>query len=111
MALKLAGHLFTGPFPIEATEIKSNQTPVVFAVIAKEGRPWAPVFKVIEIGFTPDEGTEFSQHPRAAEWMNRSSDAAALYFLYMSRPEFTEIDRRQLAQELGAKYQPVNGEI
>src|SRR5438445_142247 len=64
MSLKLAGLLFTGPFGIDGTEVRANQVPVVYAVIAKGGPPWAPAFRVIDVGAGPDQGVRFDNHPR-----------------------------------------------
>ena len=56
MSLKLADHLFTGPFAIDTTEVRANQPPVVYAIVAKGGPGWAPVFRVVDIGASSDEG-------------------------------------------------------
>ena len=64
----LAGHLFTGPFAIDTTEVRANQVPVVYAIIAKGGQSWAPVFRVVDVGAGADDGIRFTDHPRRREW-------------------------------------------
>lgn len=111
MALKLAGHLFTGPFPVETTQVRSNQAPVVFAIIAKEGEPWAPSFRVIDIGFSEDQGLRFSEHSRRAAWGAEAGGEAKLgvYLFYAPKSEYALADRQSLAAELTQKYDPPRG--
>ena len=63
MALKLGSYLFTGPFPLEATKVRSNQQPVVYAIIVKQGEPWAPSFRVLYVGFSEDYWNRFFESP------------------------------------------------
>ena len=109
MSLKLAGHLFTGPFPIEATEVRANQVPVVYAIIAKGGPSWAPVFRVVDVQASPDTGLRFSDHPSRRNWNPEGNESVAVYLLYMPRSEFTAQDRVHVAEELREKYQPPKG--
>ena len=48
-------------FPIDTTEVRSNQAPVVYAIIAKGGEAWAPTFRVVDIGFSEDAGVRFAE--------------------------------------------------
>jgi len=111
MALKLAGHLFTGPFPVETTEIRSNQAPVVYAIIAKEGEPWAPAFRVIDIGYSEDAGIRFLHLPNCALWTEQYAGRVGVYLFYTPRSEYSLDDRRRLADEIRQKYDPPNGMI
>src|ERR1700730_1703440 len=79
MSLKLAGLLFTGPFAVETTEVRANQVPVVYAVIAKGGSSWAPVFRVVDVGAGPDEGVCFSEHPRRQAWKAEAGESVGVY--------------------------------
>lgn len=106
MSIKLAGHLFTGPFPVDTTEVRANQVPVVYAVIAKEGQSWAPTFRVIDLGASPDEGLRFSDHPQRSAW---GEPSISVYLLYLPRTKHTAADREQLATELRRHYDPPNG--
>ena len=108
MGLKLAGHLFTGPFPIETTEVRANQVPVVYAIIAKGGPSWAPVFRVVHIGSSPENGTRFAEHPDRADWLARSGETLSVYLFYARRSEYSAGDREQFALELQRKYNPPN---
>jgi hypothetical protein len=111
MALKLGGHLFTGPFPIETTQVRANQPPVVFAVIAKEGESWAPSFRVIDIGFSEDQGLRFADHRRRAAWGEAAGGESSLgiYLFYAPKSEYQLADRQRLAEELTQKYDPPRG--
>ena len=109
MSLKLADHLFTGPFPIDTTEIRSNQVPVVYAIVAKGGQPWAPVFRIVDVGATPDKGLRFCDHPRRQEWRVGVQENLGIYLFYAPRSKFSASQREQLASELRALYEPPHG--
>jgi hypothetical protein len=111
MSLKLAGLLFTGPFGIDGTEVRANQVPVVYAVIAKGGAPWAPAFRVIDVGAGPDQGVRFDDHPRRGEWKGQPGESVGIYLFYAPRSEFTAGDRERIAQDLRQRYDPPRGFI
>jgi hypothetical protein len=111
MSLKLAGLLFTGPFAIDSTEVRANQAPVVYAVIAKGGPSWAPVFRVVDIGAGSDQGVRFEQHPRRQHWTAEAGESVGIYLFYAPRSEFSAADRERMAQELRQKYDPPRGVI
>ena len=107
MALKLAGYLFTGPFPIETTEVRRNQAPVVYAIIAKEGEQWAPSFRVIEVGFSEDAGVRFAELPSRTSWEDIGQ--LSVYLFYAPRSEYSIEDRCAIATTLKNLYNPPNG--
>lgn len=107
MALKLAGHLFTGPFPIDSTEVRSNQVPVVYAIIAKDGEPWAPTFRVLEVGFSENTGLRFADLPTRASWL--AGTQVGVYLFYAPRSEYSLDQRREMAASLRQKFDPPNG--
>jgi hypothetical protein len=109
MALKLAGRLFTGPFPIDTTEVRGNQSPVVYAIIAKEGPPWAPAFRVIDVGFSEDAGIRFADLSNRAAWTCESASQISVYLFYAPRSEFSLEDRQQMTRLLREVYKPPNG--
>jgi hypothetical protein len=109
MALKLSGNLFTGPFPIERTEIRANQPPVVYAIIARGGEPWAPTFRVLDIGFSEENGFRFGDAPNRAAWTAEAGAQIGVYLFYAPREEYSRDQRRSLAEELRRKYNPPNG--
>jgi hypothetical protein len=111
MSLKLAGLLFTGPFEIDTTEVRPNQIPVVYAVIAKGGPSWAPVFRVIDVGAGADQGVRFEQHPRRQYWTSEAGESVGIYLFYAPHSEFTAADRERMAEELRQKYDPPRGFI
>jgi len=111
MGLKLAGHLFTGPFPIETTEVRANQVPVVYAIIAKGGPPWAPVFRVVHVGSSPESGTRFAEHPNRADWSAGPGETLSVYLFYARRSEYSAADREEFARELRQTYSPPNEAI
>jgi hypothetical protein len=109
MSLKLAGYLFTGPFSVAATEIRANQVPVVFAIIAKGGESWAPVFRVVDVGTSPDDGMRFAEHQQGKEWKPRPGETVGVYLFYAARSEFTFTDRERIAEALRREYDPPRG--
>jgi hypothetical protein len=109
MALKLAGHLFTGPFPIDTTEIRSNQAPVVYAVLAKGGEPWAPKFRVLDVGFSGDAGVRFAALPDRARWTAGDGEQVGVYLFYAPKSEYSLEQRRAMAESLRQRYDPPNG--
>ncbi len=111
MSLKLGGHLFTGPFPLDTTEIRANQVPVVFAVVAKGGKPWAPEFRVIDIEATPDAGIRLVDHPRRVHWGARCGESIGAYLFNTPRSQYTTADRERMARELRRRYQPPNDRV
>jgi hypothetical protein len=111
MGIKLAGHLFTGPFSIDETEVRANQPPVVFAIIAKGGQPWSPTFRAIDIGASPDEGIRFADHPRRENWHAAPGESIGIYLFYARRSEFSSADRERMATQLSEHYRARNGRI
>jgi len=109
MSLKLAGYLFTGPFPVATTEIRANQVPVVFAIVAKGGQSWAPVFRVIDVGASPDEGMRFAEHQCSKDWTAKPGETVGVYLFYAARSEHTAIDRERIAEALRREYDPPRG--
>jgi hypothetical protein len=109
MSLKLAGRLFTGPFPIDTTEVRANQIPVVYAIVAKGGPSWAPVFRVVDVQASADSGVRFAEHSRRQEWTAATSESIGVYFFYAPRSEYTSADRERLAADLRQKYDPPRG--
>lgn len=109
MALKLAGHLFTGPFPIDTTEVRSNQSPVVYAIIAKAGDPWSPTFRVVDVGFSDASGVRFADLPNRASWSAQNGAQLGVYLYYAPRSEYSDEQRRALAENLRQRYDPPNG--
>jgi hypothetical protein len=111
MSLKLAEHLFTGPFAIDTAEVRANQPPVVFAVVAKGGPNWAPVFRVVDIGASSDEGLHFADHPRRGDWVAEAGESLGLYFFYAPRSKFPASERERIASELRTRYDPPRGTV
>jgi hypothetical protein len=109
MALKLSGFLFTGPFPIDTTEVRKNQAPVVYAIIAKGGEPWAPTFRVVDIGFSDDQGMRFADLPGRAQWVQQYGGQVGVYLFYALRSEYSLEQRRAMAENLRQKHDPPNG--
>lgn len=107
MSLKFGdGHLFTGPFPIETTAIRANQTPVVYAIVAKGGQPWAPAFRVLDFGASPDHGIDFAQHHTRYQRHTDTGESLSVYLLYLPRSENSFADRERLALGLRTRHPP-----
>jgi hypothetical protein len=109
MALKLAGYLFTGPFPPDSTVVRSNQAPVVYAIIAKGGESWAPTFRVIDIGFSEDAGLRFTDLPNRAAWTVEAGAQVGVYLFYAPKSEYSVEQRRAMADRLRLTFDPPHG--
>jgi len=109
MSLKLAGRLFTGPFAIDPSEVRANQAPVVYAIIAKGGQSWTPVFRVVDVGSSPDGGMRFADHASRAGWLAGPDETLSVYLFYAPRSEYSAADRENIAAELRLHYDPPRG--
>src|SRR5690242_5309231 len=109
MSVKLAGHLFTGPFSVDATEVRANNVPVVYAIIAKGGQAWAPTFRLVDIGASPDQGIRFADHPQRGAWEASPGEAISVYLMNMPRGKHSAEDRERLADEIRRQYDPPRG--
>lgn len=109
MSLKIATQLFAGPFPLNETAVRHNQAPAVFVVIAKEGKPWNPVFRVLAAGET-GSGMAFREHPQRMEWIAATSGSMPVLYLHaMPRSDNSTADRQALVEAIIARYPPPNG--
>jgi len=112
MGLKLSKFLFTGPFSLDKTVVRRNQNPVVFAIVSKEGEPWNPVFRLIDVGASDLSGIQFSTHPNRATWEETADGEIGVYVLDFSRKEVELEDKRsEVVDSLKAAFDPPNGFI
>ena len=111
MSLKLADYLFTGPFAIDTTEVRANQPPVVYAIVAKGGPAWAPHFRVVDIGASSDQGLRFADHPRRGTWVVAANETIGVYLLNLPRSKFTAADRERIATHRRNRYDPPRGTV
>lgn len=97
MSLKISSQLFTGPFEIDATEIRSNQRPAVFCIISKEGLPWDPMFRVVAVGESGDNGMRFAEHPDRNLWndLAKRDNPPQVYLFPMSKSDGYDAEERQ----------------
>lgn len=110
MSLKLSGLLFSGPFDPADTIVRSNKPACVFAVISREGKPYDPRFRVIDIGDTAGQTVAFRDNPRLDRWRQESTGELGLYFYRPDAKEPQATRLRQIAiNELIAFYAPPNG--
>jgi hypothetical protein len=75
------------------------------------GPPWAPVFRVVDVGAGPDQGVHFGNHPRRRDWKGEAGESVGIYLFYAPRWEFTAGDRERIAEELRQRYDPPKGFI
>ncbi len=114
MSLRIAGHLFTGPFTVDEMVVRKNHDPAVFAVISREGKPWSPIFRLLDVGETGDEGLVFKSHPQRDDWERLSSSESGVLGIYvysMPRAQFAPQARSDLVQEIRTQYAPPRGEV
>lgn len=111
MGLKIAGQLFAGPFPFDKTSIRRNHNPAVFAIISREGAPWNPEFRLIDVGESGQEGLRFAEHPSLGQWQAASDGEVGVYLLQRPRSELSDNDRLALVQEIRDSYDPPNGRV
>jgi hypothetical protein len=109
MGLKIANHLFYGPFPLDTVTVRANQAPVVFAVVCKGGEPWLPTFRLVDIGASPDDGFVLAQHPRRPEW-EAADGELQVYLLDIPRKQGDAHYRSRLAEEIRTALAP-SGDI
>ncbi len=111
MSLKIAGALFAGPFPFEKTAIRKNQNPAVFAIVSREGEPWNPVFRLIDVGESGAGGVSFAEHPSVARWKELATGEVGVYLLQRPRSEIPDDKRQALVEEIRDSYDPPNGTV
>lgn len=106
MSLTISSVLFTGPFEIAKTMIRSNQDPCVYAVVSKGGQPWDPEYRLIACGETGDHGHDFSADPRTAVWKQIKAEVA-LYLCRFPRDDDPVGDRRrELVRQISGDHVP-----
>lgn len=112
MSLKLLDLLFTGPFDPVQTVVKQNKAACVFAVISREGKPYNPSFRVIDIGDTAGEMVTFGDHPDLERWRAEGQGELGIY-LY--RPDVREPEastvRARAVLALQQAYTPPTGTV
>ncbi len=114
MSLKIAGRLFAGPFPVEKTVVRKNHQPAVYAVISREGKPWNPVFRLLEVGETGEDGIVFAEHAARPQWEEQAKagqGAVGIYLYDMARSQCDAAARQAQVEEIRARYTPPTGII
>lgn len=111
MSLKIASYLFYGPFSIDKVKVRANQTPVVFAIVKKSGKPWLPSFHLVDIDASPDEGIVLAEHPRRSQWEAAGQEELQVYLLDVPKAEGDLAHRQRIAQEARVALEPLQGEI
>jgi len=103
----LAGYPFEGPRVLAGWTAPALAA--VFAVLYKPSPDTEPErYAVAYVGHSEDlsgEGFPFN-HPRSACWVERAGDRWKVYIATYEVPGGTPSHREQIAQELGAIYQP-----
>lgn len=113
MSIKIAGHLFYGPFEIEKVKLRGNQIPVVVAVVCRAGEPWNPTFRLVDMDCSGANGLILADHPRRVVW-ERESAGGHLEAYLLDTPAsqgFTETSRRELISDICSKVVPPYGNI
>jgi hypothetical protein len=109
VALKIAGHLFNGPHDIDTTVVRANHRPVVYAVISKEGAPWDPQFRLIDIDCSEAGGLVFSEHAKNQQWRRDCKGTLCLFLLPMDEGGgYKESDRSVIAERIRTLHRAPN---
>jgi len=112
MGLKISGRLFYGPSPIEKVIIRHNHPPAVFAIVSRTGDPWNPQFRLIDMGFTGDQGMVLADHPHRPAWERENDGILQVYLLDLKRHEGDPATRAQhIIDECHELYRPPKGII
>ena len=61
VSLKLNNNLYTGPFSFKRYTFKKNKHPSLLLIISKEGKPYNPKFKLIEVIITENEDIKVNE--------------------------------------------------
>lgn len=112
MSLKLQNFLFSGPYDPARTIVRKNKAACVFAVISREGKPYNPDFRVIDIGDTRGDTVAFAEHPDLSAWQAEAGGELGLYFFRpdAGEPEASAI-RSHVVAVLRGIYTPPTGII
>jgi hypothetical protein len=112
MALKIASHLFYGPFKPEQVKVRANQAPLIIAIVSKSGPAWDPVFHLVDIDYSPDGGVDLADHPRRPQWTPRDAGEVQAYLYDAKKSDGfqNETDRRLFAEKIRG-LQPPNMKI
>jgi len=76
MALKICGHLFTGPITFAKAAIRANHGPMLWSVIAREGESFDPHFRLLAIDSAIRAAIDFEGHPDRSQWEAGGSNLA-----------------------------------
>lgn len=112
MGLTIGKHLFYGPSSVDEVVIRKNHHPVVFAVVAKSGDPWNPIFRLLDVGFSGADGMVAREHHRRPEWEANCDGALQIYLLDMqSKASVSAAIADAIITDLSSRYDPPNGII
>lgn len=112
MGLKISGRLFYGPSPVDQVVVKKNHSPAVFAIVSRSGESWNPIFRLLDVGYSGDEGMILSDHPKVGQWEAENDGALQVYLLDLKRKDGDPAERaKAIIDEFCAKYQPPKGII
>ena len=112
MGLKISGRLFYGPSSIDQVVIKKNHSPAVFVIVSREGDPWNPLFRLVDVGYSGVHGLNLSEHPKVSHWKSQNSGDLQVYLLDLKRQDGDPAARASaIIEEYRERYQPPNGFI
>ena len=73
------------------------------------GISWAPVFRVVDVGASSDEGVRFAEHECSKDWKPQAGEMVGAYLFYAARSQHTATDRERIAEALRREYDPPRG--
>jgi len=112
----IGNYLFTGPFELEKTQVRKNQTASIYAIVCRSGEPWNPNFTAIAFGETTKEGITFACHPDRQNWESQNDGELGVYLLVEteletqgSKSRLTVVDELQVDFSSGDANIPISG--
>lgn len=111
MGLKIAGRLFSGPYPMETFRRRANQPQVVYAVVSRSGPGWDPVYRLVDVGTSGDAGLEFARVAAEAAWQPIDGGTLLLFVDFIDDRRTTHQERAQIVQQVREAYEIPGGII
>lgn len=111
MGLKIAGRLFSGPYPMDTFKRRANQSQVVYAVVSRSGMIWDPDFHLVDVGTTDDDGCEFKKIMAEADWKPINDGTLMLFVDFLDNRRTKRTEREAIVAQIRDAYEIPGGYI